>query len=297
MMSHLNQTTVSSDAIAARAANDSGDALIERALAEFPLLHRLSERFQTTKPLTGARIAALCPVTIHSGALLYALMKLGARIRWAAGGDGEVDESLATTLTASGWAIFGRRGQSAEEHWNNIHRVFDWYDGGTPNLILDMDGEAASLIHQGVFAEAGSMGKSRANPGSDETAPVRVSIRRRLAIRPGFYSAIATNISGLSECTAHGVERLRQIEKAEGLMFPVIDASRGGLAGHAPDRDRIATDTLAGLLAMQALALVELYCNGKSYAPGVHRFPTSLRQSLSDLDVAMSPAKIAGTPA
>jgi len=37
MMSHLNQTTVSSDAIAARAANDSGDALIERALAEFPL--------------------------------------------------------------------------------------------------------------------------------------------------------------------------------------------------------------------------------------------------------------------
>lgn len=254
-----------------------GRDLVERALADLPILQILGERHVATKPLTGARIAVLSPVTAQLAAFLETLKRLGAQIRWAASDVAE--DSIIAAASEAGLPVLAREGQSGRAPLDNCHRVLDWDDGGTPNLIVDSDGMLARLIHLGVTAEAGPL----ASPTDDDEA---AAIRRRLALRPASYSTIATNIVGLSECTARGADRLRQIDKAEGLMFPAIDASSGSLPGRAPDRSRVATDALSLLLGSQVLAQIELFSNGASYGPGVHRFPDRLKRILSDLDAA-----------
>lgn len=248
----------------------------------------LDERYRPAQPLDGARIAALCPITFPVAALLDVLAGLGAEIRWAAGGDSEIDEAVIAGLSATKVSVFVGERRGVETRWDTANRIFDWQDDRTANLIIDMDGAAARLVHLGVAAEAGIL----PDPTDDEEATIFNAIRRRLAVRPALYSTVAISLAGLSECTAQGVEWLRRIDKGGGLMFPAIDTSAGGLLGQAPDRDRIATDTLAALLARQALAQIDLFANGGSYRPGVHRFPAGLLSALSGLD----PAPYAGGP-
>jgi len=257
----------------------------DRALAELPALKSLKQQYGTTEPLIGACIAVLCPATGPVAALLGVLARLGAQIRWAA--NDPVDDTVVLQAREMGWPVFVGEENSIESHLNAIHRAFECQDGGVPNLIIDTDAELARLIHLGVAAEAGAM----PNPTDDEETAVCRAIRRRLAVRPSSYSTIATNVVGLSECTARGAERLRQIEKAGGLLFPAIDASSSGLPGRAPDRSRIATHTLEGLLARQALAQIELFSNRVSYPPGVHRFPTRLNQALSEFGAVAEPSE------
>jgi hypothetical protein len=65
------------------------------------------------------------------------------------------------------------------------------------------------------------------------------------------------------------------------------------LSGQAPDRDRVATDKLAALLARLVVAQVELFSNGASYRPGLHRFSDHLKRTLSDCEAAAAAVKLA----
>jgi len=210
-------------------------------------------------------------------------------VRWVPSERGDINESVRAVAAETGSAQLIDCGSEGQFPWDCFHHAFDWDDGGTANLIVDNDARAGRLIHWGVAVEAGDA----ANPSNAEEAAAYDSIRRRLAVRPASYSTIATSIAGLAEFTALGVERLRQIETAEGLMFPAIDASTGGLSGQAPDRDRVATDKLAGLLARLLLAQIELFSNGLAYGPGLHRFPDRLKQVLSDSEAAAAALNLA----
>lgn len=253
---------------------------VDRALADLPALKALVQQCHSAGPLIGARIAVLCPATDQVAALVETLTRLGAQIRWVA--SDLVGDTGALAARKAGWPVLTPDDNTIEAHLSAIQQLFEWQDGGIPNLIIDTDGKLARLIHLGVRAEAGG----KLSSACDNEAAVCRSIRRHLAVRSSSYSTAATNIIGLSECTARGAERLRQIEKADGLMFPAIDASSSGLPGRTPDRSRIATQTLEGLLARQALAQIELFSNRSLYPPGVHRFPAKLKQALSELDVS-----------
>ena len=54
---------------------------------------------------------------------------------------------------------------------------------------------------------------------------VPASIRKRLVAKPGWYSAIAKNIRGVTEETTTGVHRLYQMAKEGRLMFPAINVN------------------------------------------------------------------------
>ncbi|MFX5956888.1 adenosylhomocysteinase, partial [Acinetobacter baumannii] len=53
----------------------------------------------------------------------------------------------------SGTPVFAYKGESLKEYWDFTHRIFDWADGGTPNMILDDGGDATVLLHLGAKAE------------------------------------------------------------------------------------------------------------------------------------------------
>jgi len=56
---------------------------------------------------------------------------------------------------AAGTPVFAVKGESLVEYWDYTHRIFEWADGGTPNMILDDGGDATLLVHLGLRAEKG----------------------------------------------------------------------------------------------------------------------------------------------
>lgn len=288
-MADVQRTSATAKAIQPTGPANTGRRSIEGARFDLPVLTVIRERYEDARPLSGARIALFCPPTPDFAALVDVLAALGAKVRWAASEGGDASKNVQPAVTASGSASLIQRGRDQPSPWDHFHDAFDWDDGGTANLILDKDGNATRLIHWGVAVEDGSA----PSPSSAEDGAAYDAIRRRLMDHPASYSTIATSIAGSAEYTALGAERVRQIERAEGLMFPAIDASTGGLSRQAPDRDRIAIDKLAALLARLALAQVELFSNGAIYRPGLHRFPDRLKQTLAVCEAATAALKLA----
>ncbi|MGR5542754.1 adenosylhomocysteinase, partial [Vibrio campbellii] len=88
------------------------------------------------------------------------------------------------------------------------HKIFEWADGGYPNLILDDGGDATLLCVLGPKAEKDI--SVLANPQNEEEEALFKVMKRYLAEKPGFYSAIRDAIGGVSEETTTGVHRLYQ---------------------------------------------------------------------------------------
>ena len=107
------------------------------------------------KPLKGARIAGSLHMTIQTAVLIETLAALGADIRWASCNIYSTQDHAAAAIAARGIPVFAFKGESLEEYWEYTHNIFEWADGGTPNMILDDGGDATLLVHLGVRAEKG----------------------------------------------------------------------------------------------------------------------------------------------
>src|SRR5207247_6226895 len=131
----------------------------------------------------------------------------GAEIRWASCNIYSTQDHAAAALAARGTPVFATKGETLEEYWEYTHRILQWHDGGTPNLILDDGGDATLLVHLGCDAESDPTILNK-KPESEEEGILYASIKRTLQDRPTFYSNIAKNVVGVSEETTTGVKRL-----------------------------------------------------------------------------------------
>src|SRR5215469_88538 len=98
-----------------------------------------------------------------------------------------------------------------QQYWNYTHRIFEWADGGGPNMILDDGGDATLLLHLGMQAESNA--GVIAHPGNEEEEVLFAAIGKRLKERPGWYSSVTKNIKGVTEETTTGVHRLYQMAR------------------------------------------------------------------------------------
>ena len=128
---------------------------IDIAETEMPGLMAVREEYAAKQPLKGARIAGSLHMTIQTAVLIETLKALGADIRWASCNIYSTQDHAAAAIAATGVPVFAYKGESLEEYWDYTNRIFEWSDGGTPNLILDDGGDATLLIHLGVRAEKG----------------------------------------------------------------------------------------------------------------------------------------------
>ena len=198
----------------------------ELAIAEheMPGLMAIRKKYAPQQPLKGARIAGSLHMTIQTGVLIETLQALGADIRWASCNIYSTQDHAAAALAAAGTPIFATKGETLEEYWDYTHRIFQWSDGGTPNLILDDGGDATLLIHLGCDAEKNPAILDRKAESEEETV-LYASIKKTLADHPNFYSKIAKNLIGVSEETTTGVHRLYERVKAGTLLFPAINVN------------------------------------------------------------------------
>jgi adenosylhomocysteinase len=202
---------------------DFGRKEIAIAETEMPGLMAIREEFKGKKPLKGARIAGSLHMTIQTAVLIETLADLGADIRWASCNIFSTQDHAAAAIAASGIPVFAYKGETLEDYWEYTHRIFEWNDGGTPNMILDDGGDATLLITLGAQHERN---KTQPPQGSNEEEVVLfAAMRKTLKEKPGFYSKIEANIKGVTEETTTGVHRLYQMEKEGRLPFPAINVN------------------------------------------------------------------------
>ena len=196
---------------------------LDLAEVEMPGLMAIREEYGKEQPLKGARIAGSLHMTIQTAVLIETLQALGADIRWASCNIYSTQDHAAAAIAATGTPVFAVKGETLEEYWDYAHRIFDWADGGVPNMILDDGGDATLLIHLGKQAETDPSVLD--NPENEEEEAAYASIKKRLAEQPGWYSKVAESIKGVTEETTTGVHRLYEMAKKGTLLFPAINVN------------------------------------------------------------------------
>ncbi len=206
---------------------DWGRKEIAIAETEMPGLMAIREEYAAKQPLKGARIAGSLHMTIQTAVLIETLKALGAEVRWASCNIFSTQDHAAAAIAAGGTPVFAYKGESLEEYWEFTHRIFEFHPienaGASPNMILDDGGDATLLVHLGSRAEKDP--KVLDKPTSEEETALFASIKQRLAAKPGWYSAVAKGIRGVTEETTTGVHRLYQMAKDGRLMFPAINVN------------------------------------------------------------------------
>ncbi len=193
------------------------------AETEMPGLMSLRSEFGAAKPLKGARIAGSLHMTIQTAVLIQTLEALGAEVRWASCNIFSTQDHAAAAIAASGTPVFATKGETLVEYWDYAHKIFEWADGGYPNLILDDGGDATLLCVLGPKAEKDISVLDK--PENEEEEALYAVMKRYIKEKPGFYSAIRDAIGGVSEETTTGVHRLYQMAEKGELPFPAINVN------------------------------------------------------------------------
>jgi adenosylhomocysteinase len=216
---------------------DFGRTEINLAEHEMPGLMAMRERYGTTKPLAGARIAGSLHMTVQTAVLIETLVELGADVRWASCNIFSTQDHAAAAVVVGpdgtadnprGVPVFAWKGESLAEYWWCTEQILTWPEGaggGAPNMILDDGGDATLLVHLGVeYEKEGSV----PSPDSTDNAELQEILRvlaRTLSAAPTKWTQIANGIKGVTEETTTGVHRLYERQRDGALLFPAINVN------------------------------------------------------------------------
>ena len=195
---------------------------IEIAETEMPGLMALRQEFGAAKPLKGARITGSLHMTIQTAVLIETLAELGAELRWASCNIFSTQDHAAAAIAQRGIPVFAVKGETLEEYWDYVVKIFDWGQDTTCNMILDDGGDATMFALWGARVEAG---EELFTPTNEEEEIFVATLKRFLAERPGYLTRTVQAIKGVSEETTTGVHRLYELAKKGKLPFPAINVN------------------------------------------------------------------------
>jgi adenosylhomocysteinase len=204
---------------------DFGRKEIAIAETEMPGLMAVRQEYAASQPLKGAKIAGSLHMTIQTAVLIETLKALGADIRWVSCNIYSTQDHAAAAIAAAGIPVFAIKGETLKDYWDYTAKLFEWHDGGMPNMILDDGGDATMFVHLGLRAEQGDTAFLD-KPGSEEEEIFFALLKRMLAEKPkGWFAGLAESIKGVSEETTTGVHRLYLLAKEGKLLFPAINVN------------------------------------------------------------------------
>ena len=190
---------------------------------EMPGLMALRDEYKGKQPLKGARIAGCLHMTIQTAVLIETLAELGAELRWSSCNIFSTQDQAAAAIAEVGIPVFAVKGETLEDYWAYVDKIFDWSDGEPANLILDDGGDATMYILLGARLEAGE--DVLAQPASEEEEYLKAQLHKRHATSPGWFTRQKDAILGVSEETTTGVLRLYQMAEKNQLPFPAINVN------------------------------------------------------------------------
>src|SRR5947207_15887793 len=108
---------------------------IQLAEHEMPGLMAVREEYAPSQPLRGARITGSLYMTIQTAVLIETLTALGAEVRWASCNIFSTQDHAAAAIAATGVPVFAIKGETLEDYWAYVVRIFDWGQEQTCNMI------------------------------------------------------------------------------------------------------------------------------------------------------------------
>ena len=127
---------------------DWGRKEIILAQNEMPGLMALREKYGTSKPLKGARIAGSLHMTIQTGVLMETLIELGAEVRWASCNIFSTQDHAAAAMAKAGISVFAWKEETEEEYWWCTSQTLLFDNDQSPNMILDDGGDLTAYVHE-----------------------------------------------------------------------------------------------------------------------------------------------------
>jgi len=203
MKYHIKSTT-----LAAR-----GQARMEWAEREMPVLRLIRQRFQKTKPLKDIRIACCLHVTTETGNLMLALRAGGARITLCASNPLSTQDDVAAALVVRHKIpVFAIKGEDSKTYYRHIHSALD----SKPQMTMDDGADVVSLLHKEHPAEA-----ARLIGGTEETTTGVVRLRAMekdgvlkypiIAVNDALTKHLFDNRYGTGQSTLDGILRCTNV--------------------------------------------------------------------------------------
>lgn len=115
---------------------------------EMPGLMAIREKYKSTKPLQGARIAGSLHMTIQTAVLIETLIDLGAEVRWSSCNIFSTQDHAAAALAAREIPVFAWKGETEAEYWWCIEQTLSGPDDWAPNLLLDDGHDLTGFVHE-----------------------------------------------------------------------------------------------------------------------------------------------------
>ncbi|WP_114905500.1 adenosylhomocysteinase [Ornithinimicrobium murale] len=243
----------------------AGRHQIRLAEHEMPGLMALRERYASSQPLAGARIAGSLHMTVQTAVLIETLVALGAQVRWASCNIFSTQDEAAAAVVIGrdgspedpqGVPVFAWKGETLKEYWWCTTQILDWPGEDSPNMILDDGGDATLLVLKGRQWEQAGAVPTATEEDSEEYRVILDTVRETFESQPTRWSTIAEGIRGVTEETTTGVHRLYQLHETGDLLFPAINVNdsvtkskfdnKYGCRHSLIDGINRATDTLIG---------------------------------------------------
>jgi adenosylhomocysteinase len=124
---------------------EAGQARIDWAEQEMPVLRLIRERFEQEKPLAGVRVAACLHVTTETANLMRTLKAGGAEVRLCASNPLSTQDDAAAALAATyGVPTFAIKGEDHDTYYRHIHQAVDH----KPQLTMDDGADTVGVLHK-----------------------------------------------------------------------------------------------------------------------------------------------------
>jgi adenosylhomocysteinase len=237
-------TTVSSNvksdvrdlALAAR-----GRTRIEWADASMPVLRQIRERFEKEKPLRGIRLSACLHVTSETANLARTLTAGGADLLLCASNPLSTQDEVAASLAADfGVSVYAIKGEDHATYYDHIRAAL----AHRPNLTMD---DGADLVSSLLFLALGR--DAEVDPVIRQWAKTLSADERK---------ALFDGVIGGTEETTTGVIRLKAMEKAGVLRFPVVAVNEAKTKHFFDNRYGTGQSTLDGIIRATNLLIAGL---------------------------------------
>jgi adenosylhomocysteinase len=187
---------------------DEGEARIEWARSQMPVLERIRKRFEAERRLEGIRIGACLHVTAETGGLLLTLGAGGAQTSLCSANPLSVQDDVAAALVRRhGVAVRAARGEDLDAYAEHVRTIL----ADSPQVTLDDGADLLITAHQ-------------------------------------LGDGVLEGVIGGTEETTTGLVRLRRLEHEQRLQCPVLAVNEARTERALNDRHGTGQSALDGII-------------------------------------------------
>ena len=210
---------------------EKGRLRVEWAEMAMPVSKFIQSRFEKEQPLKGMRLSACLHVTTETAVLMRTLLAGGAQLALCASNPLSTQDDVAAYLVKEfSLPVFAIKGEDGETYYTHIQKALSFF----PNLTMDDGADLVSSLHFIALEKWGELSPLVRKWAED------LPHRKREEMIQG--------VIGGTEETTTGMIRLRSMERAGVLRFPIIAVNDAETKHFFDNRYGTGQSTMDGIL-------------------------------------------------